>query len=173
MTPRPALFALAAVLCLPGAACNSTPEEPDPTWASAQIVAGSDNQLWQVMQLALNRTGFPQSAGMNRGDMHVVSGWKIELSPWKGKGTRKQAEILATPVGPDRWKIDVRVKKQINNTLAETLDYSYAEWEWAEDDEVTARIVLQHVRAYLSPEFELEDAQADPVEEYLKKIGEQ
>jgi len=164
-----ATLTLLALLSL--GACNSAPKEPEPTWTSSQLVVGSDNQLWQVVLLALNATGFPQGAEMNRGDMHVVSGWKIELSPWKGRGTRKQAEVLCTPLGPGRWSVDVRVKMQTNQTLAQTLDYSYADWEWVDDDETTARIIVQHMRAYLRPELILEDAPADPVEEYLRRVG--
>lgn len=153
-------------------ACQNTPEEPDPLLAEAQVECGSDNQLWKVVLLSLHQTGFPQGAEMDRGQMHVVTGWKIELSPWKGKGTRKQAEVWCTPLGPDRWDIDVRVRQQINNALARTLDYSYAEWEWVQDDDTMARIVLQHIKGYLNPEIELTDQPADPVEEYLQKIGE-
>jgi hypothetical protein len=160
-----------AALALAGA-CQSTPEEPDPILATSEVVAGSDNQLWKVVLLALNQNGFPQGAEMNRGEMHVVTGWKIELSPWKGKGTRKQAEVTCTPLGPDRWALAVRVRQQVNNTLAQTLDYSYAEWEWVPDDHVLARIVLQHIRSYLHPEIELRDQPDDPIEEYLRKVGE-
>jgi hypothetical protein len=61
---------------------------------------------------------------------------------------------------------------QINNTLSQTLDYSYAEWDWVPDDATTARILVQHIRAYLRPDLELHDEPADPVEEYLKRSGE-
>jgi hypothetical protein len=172
MNRRFALSAVLAVLCALGSACSTTPKEPEPSWASSALVVGSDNQLWQVMLLALNATGFPQGAEMDRGDMHIVTGWKIELAPRKGKGTRKQAELICTPLGPDRWSVDVRVRMQINNTLAQPLDYSYAEWEWVPDDLTTARIIVQHMRAYLRPELEINDAPVDPVEEYLRKAGE-
>ena len=174
MTQSPARLALALLAVLPflGACQSSPPEEPDPSWMQSEVHAGSDNQLWKVLLLALNQTGFPEGAEMNRGDMHIESGWKIELSPWKGKGTRRQALVTCTPVGPDRWEVSVRVRKQINNALARTLDYSYAEWEWVEDDDVQARILLQHLRGYLDPQIELTEHVEDPVEEYLRKVGE-
>jgi hypothetical protein len=161
------LLALCACLAL-CAACSSAPKEPEPAWAEAEVVAGSDSLLWKVILLSLRKLDFPEGAEMDRARMHVVSGWKIELSPWKGRGTRKQAEVLCTPIGPGRWSLEARVKTQVNNALARTLDYSYAEWEWVPDDPSEARVILGHVRAFLVPDLELEDLPTDPAREHLR-----
>lgn len=157
------LAALLAALALVCAGCASTPEEPEPTWAEAEVAVGSDSLLWKMLLLSLRKLDYPEGAEMDRSQMHVVSGWKIELSPWKGKGTRKQADVLCTPIGPGRWRLQARVKTQVNNTLARTLDYSYAEWEWVQDDAAEARILLQHVRAFLAPELEVGPEEPDPL----------
>ena len=162
------LLFLAALLA---AACSSTPDEPEPAWAGTQVTAGSDGLLWKVILLSLRKLDFPEGAEMDRAQMKVVSGWKIELSPWKGRGTRRQAEVTCTPIGPGRWALEARVKTEVNNTLARTLDYSYAEWEPVPDDESQARVLLQHVRAFLVPELEVEDQPLDPAQEYLRKTG--
>jgi hypothetical protein len=172
MTASRSLAGLLALVTLAPAACNSTPEEPPPTWARADVVAGSDSLLWKVVLLSLRKMDFPEGADLDRSRMRVASGWKIELAPWKGRGTRKQANVTCVPIGPGRWGLQVRVKTQVNNTLTRPLDYTYAEWEWVADDVESARILLQHIRTFLSPEIELEERPTDPVDEYLKKIGE-
>ena len=152
------------------AACSSMgkSKEPEPVVATTEVLAGSDSLLWKVVLLSLRKLDFPEGAEMERSQMKVVSGWKIELSPWKGKGTRKQAEVTCTPIGPGRWTVEARVKTQINNTLARTLDYSYAEWEWVPDDPSEARVILQHVRAFLQPELEVGEEPVDPLEQFRK-----
>jgi hypothetical protein len=168
--PAPWLALLLAPVLLQAGACSTTPDEPEPSLAETQVVAGSDSLLWKVVLLSLRKLDYPEGAEMDRAQMKVISGWKIELSPWKGKGTRKQAEVVCKPIGPGRWALTARVKTQINNALARTLDYSYAEWEWVPDDQTEARIILQHVRAFLQPDIEVEDAPPDPLE-HLKKTG--
>jgi hypothetical protein len=166
-----ALAGLALVAALLVGGCSSTPKEPDPVWAETQVTAGSDSLLWKVILLSLRKLDYPEGAEMDRAQMKVISGWKIELSPWKGRGTRKQAEVTCTPIGPGRWALEARIKTQINNALARTLDYSYAEWEWVPDDDSEARVLLGHVRAFLVPELEVEDQPLDAAEEYKRKTG--
>jgi hypothetical protein len=171
MKPMRIVIGLALLSALLAGGCSSTPKEPEPVWAETQVVAGSDSLLWKVILLSLRKLDFPEGAEMDRAQMKVISGWKIELSPWKGRGTRKQAEVLCTPIGPGRWELSARIKTQINNALARTLDYSYAEWEWVPDSTSEARVLLQHVQAFLVPDLEVEDQPLDPAEEYLRKTG--
>ena len=170
MNPMRAFTGLALLAALFAGGCSTTPKEPEPVWAETQVTAGSDGLLWKVILLSLRKLDFPEGAEMDRSQMKVISGWKIELSPWKGRGTRKQAEVTCTPIGPGRWALAARIKTQINNALARTLDYSYAEWEWVPDDQTEARIILQHVRAFLAPDIEVKDPPTDPLE-HLKKTG--
>jgi len=171
MNPMRAFTGLALLAALFAGGCSTTPKEPEPVWAETQVTAGSDGLLWKVILLSLRKLDFPEGAEMDRSQMKVISGWKIELSPWKGRGTRKQAEVTCTPIGPGRWALAARIKTQINNALARTLDYSYAEWEWVPDNDSEARVLLGHVRAFLGPELEVEDQALDPAEEYKRKTG--
>jgi len=162
------LFPILAALALCASACSVSPSGPEPALAEAEVVAGSDSLLWKVVLLSLRKLDYPEGAEMDRSQMKVVSGWKIELSPWKGRGTRKQAEVICTPIGPGRWTLTARVKTQVNNALARTLDYAYAEWEWVPDDPSEARVILGHVRAFLQPDLEVNEEPPDPLEHVRK-----
>ena len=155
------------LLALLAWSCNSAPKEPDPNWVSSEIAVSSDSTLWQVILLALHKMEFPKSAEMDRANMSLVSGWKIELSPWKGRGTRQRAEVSCTPVGPGRWQVETRVATQINQALARPMDYSYAEWEWVPDDGMTARILMQHIHSYFQRDIQLSEPVEDPIREAL------
>ncbi len=168
---RPAIL-LSALAALALCACETTPPEPEPSMIESEVVAGSDRLLWKIVLLSLRKMDFPESAEMDPTNMKAVSGWKVELSPWKGRGFRQQAEVTCTPIGPGRWEIETRVKKQVNQSLARPLDLSYAEWEWVPDDVEAARILLQHIRTFLNPSIELSEDEEDPVDAYLRKIEE-
>ena len=169
--PRSAIL-LSSLAFLALSACDTTPPEPEPVLIESQVVAGSDRLLWKIVLLSLRKMDFPESAENDPANMKAISGWKVELSPWKGRGFRAQAEVSCTPIGPGRWEVETRVKKQVNQSLTRPLDLSYAEWEWVPDDDMAARILLQHIRTFLSPEIKLSEEKDDPIEEYLKKIEE-
>ena len=164
-------FVVLVIAGLALGSCKSTPKEPEPQWARTEVTAESDDLLWKVILLSLRKMDFPEGADMDRGNMRLATGWRIELSPWKGRGNRRQAVVEAEPIGPRRWRVQARVRMQKNDTLARPMDPTYAEWVWIEDDVSAARIVLQHVRAFLQPELELRPEEVDPVEEYLKRQG--
>lgn len=151
------------------AGCETTPEEPDPVLMEAEVVAGSDRLLWDVILLSMRKLNYPESAASQPTEMHAISGWKMELSPFKGEGWRKRAEVTCTPVGPGRWRVETRVAMQVNETLAKTLDPSYAEWEWAADDTGEARVLLFHIRTFLDPQIELSPEEEDPIRRFLDR----
>jgi len=143
-----------AFLCLALASCTSTPKEPDALWAEAEIQVGSQRILREVAVLSLERQGFPIGAGIDPEGLSITTSWRNHLAPFRGEGYRQQAVIQAEPLGSGRFRVSVRVKKQINQSIAKPLDLSYAEWEWVEDDEDMARILLQHVRSYFAAEID-------------------
>lgn len=142
-------------LCLALAGCQSLtePSEPDGQWATAEVQAGSERILLEVAVLSLERQSFPIGAGVDPEGLSITTGWKNHLAPFRGDGYRIQALIQSEPLGSGRFRVSVRVKKQINQSIAKPLDLSYAEWEWVEDDTDMARILLQHVRSYFAPEL--------------------
>ncbi|MCZ6597427.1 MAG: hypothetical protein O7B99_07310 [Planctomycetota bacterium] len=164
---RISALALAAFLGL--GACSTAPKEPDPLWVEAEVEAGSDRLLWKLTLLSLNKMNFPEGSEMDPTNMRVVSGWKNELSPWKSEGFREQAEVNCVPVGPGRWRVEARIKRQTNESLTRPLDLRYAEWEWAPDNEMGARILLQHIRSFLGPSIELSEDEKSRLERMIER----
>jgi hypothetical protein len=168
MTPMKLLRTTAAVLVLALlGACNSAPKEPDGTWIRGNVEASSNRVLWRVTLLAMDKLGFPRSPHVDPNSLHCESGWKTQLQPFRGQGTRHMAVVDMTPVGDGTWDLKVRVKLQVNMTLAKPLDPTYAEWEWRNDDYRAAQVLLQHIKTYLPSTIEVRERPKDPLEGML------
>lgn len=154
------------------ASCSSAPDEPEPLWRDLEVSAPSDTVLWRVTLLSIRKMGFPLGAGLDQSALVAETGWKNDLAPFKGDGFRSMAEVRMRPVGPGRWSVRARVKKQVNQSIVRPLDLRYAEWEWVEDDERATAILLQHIRSFLDDDLELRDRPDDPVEAYLEERAE-
>lgn len=158
---------LPLVLASTLAACQSTPEEPEPTWVEDVVSAPSETVLWQATLSNLWRLGYPVGSQANPNTMTILTGWKTQLSPFRGKGYRLMADIHFVPTeassdGTPTWDVDVRVKKQVNMSLVKPLDPQYAEWEWRDDDEWEAAILLRHILADFPPTDILSDPEEGP-----------
>lgn len=165
-------LSLLFALLLPGlVGCVSSNREPDPVWQEADLDAPNDRLLWKVALRACDKMGFPLGAGLDPSTMVVETGWRTNLQPFRGEGTREKAELRFVPQERGLWTVEARVKRQRNMALARPLDIRYAEWEWFPDDVPTARLLVQHVRSYLSPDIQPVDRPDDPVEAYLRKHG--
>ena len=143
-----------AALALCGAACNSTPSEPDPVWQEEVVFAPSESVLWTATLQNLWRLGYPVGTEANPNEMHIVTGWKTQLAPYRGDGYRLMAELKFTrsdadgsgeQTGLPGWDVSVRVKRQVNMAIVKPLDASMAKWEWRDDDQVEAAILLRHI----------------------------
>lgn len=149
--------------------CSFNPPEPEGIWKEAEIEdVPSDSMLWSLALLSLDKLDFPR-AHLDRGSMQIQSGWLNHLAPFSGKGYRLQAEVAMEPLGERRWAVRTRVKKQRNMSIVKPLDPSYAEWEWSEDDEKTAMVLLMHIRSRLAPQLE-ETEQDDAVKRWLEQL---
>lgn len=148
-----------ASLCL-ALACTSVARQEaldakEERWKSAEVEAPSDRVLWQLTLLSVQGQGFPLAAGSDLGSRKLESGWKIDLQPFKGQGSRRRAIVRLTPLEPGRWKVETRVRVEHNQNLVTPLDPVRAQWKTSADDEGGAQVILQHIRARLSPELEL------------------
>lgn len=157
---------VALVLAL-AAGCKSAPEEPPPDWQSAALPAASSTVLMEVAVLAAEKLGYPLGSGLDPTTMTAVTGWQNSLAPFKGRGFRRQAEVHFDRRPDGTHVVRVRVRKQVNQSLVRPLDLQYAEWEWVPDDRQAARALLQHIRARLAPDLEVEPrgAAGDPAPE--------
>lgn len=153
---RPTLAPLVAlVLSLVSlAACNSarkpgevTGDEPDPVLIQKEITCRSERILDEITRLALSKQGYPGARGLEQ-DLSIETLWQNHLGTRKGEGYRQQALVRYKPLGGDRYELQVRVKRQINQSIVRPTDLSYAEWEWVDDDERAAQILAQLIQSY-------------------------
>lgn len=138
-----------AGLALALAACASFKAGP-PQVISGEVSAASERILWQIVALTLSHESFPVGTGFDPVDNTAVSGWRMSLAPFKGKGWREQAYIHYETIGPGQYRLDIRVTRQLNQDMAKPLDAGYADWEDAPDDVERAQVLLQGIRSWLA-----------------------
>ncbi len=131
--------------------CSSTPGDPEKegAWKEVEVHSPSDRMLWQLTLLSLQNMGFPLGSGLDPTAGVVQTGWKTELQPFRGQGTRARAYLRLEPLEPGLWKVRARVQRERNMALAAPLDPQRAEWKEAPDDETAALILLRHIQARL------------------------
>ena len=143
---------IAASLAL--GSCSSGPEIK-PQWEMSDVSAPTEQILWNVSQLALEKESFPLQGAPDRSERRIVSGWKTSLSTFRGQGYRAKATITYVRQSGGVYDVQVRVEREKNMDVVRPLDASYAKWEPAADDARAARILLQTIRSYLRPELEI------------------
>ena len=160
---------LAPVLAAGGtvASCSSgPPKEPEPAWQNWAPSIDNEKILWEVTVLALEKLRYPLGTGLDPASMRAESGWDMHLQPFKGKGYRRQAVVQYVRDDEGRYVCQVRVRRQLNQSLINPLDPAYAEWEWTADDLDAAAVLLQHIRSRLPDSFEVTEPEPDPLEEW-------
>jgi hypothetical protein len=147
-TPLWAAGVLLAALALlaPLSGCAGTREKGD--WASAHVTAGSDRLMWQVTIFALEKEGFPVTTQVDPGALVATTGWRTDLSPFRGQGHRERAEVRSVQTAPGNYEVRVRVERQVNMDIVQPLDLRFAKWEPAADNTEAAAVLLQRIRAW-------------------------
>ena len=148
---------LALLLCLTlglSSGCSSTRREPDANWRTTEVDAVSERILWTFVLNSLQRLGYPVGTGANPSELHVRTGWRTSLAPFRGQGQRALAEVRMRPVAHKRWLVEARVANQVNMALANPLDPRYAKWEWRPDDVSQADILLFTILASIQAPLE-------------------
>jgi hypothetical protein len=141
---------------LPLCACSALgSSEPAPSWQSAVVESPSDRVLWKITLLSVERMGFPLASGLDPSSGIVTTGWKTNLQPFSGDGTRARAEVRIEAEGPRQWRVRAHVQKQVNKSLVAPLDPTRAEWEWVPDDSTQTSILLRHIVAAFEPDLEV------------------
>lgn len=152
---------LVCLLATPLGACMFGRGEPKPSWRTTEVTAVTEHVLWLFATDVLKRQGFPVGTGANPVDLTVRTGWRSDLAAFSGDGRRRFAELKLVPLGDKRWEVSVRVATQANMALANPLNPRYAEWEWREDDETRADVLLQAIRSSIQTPLELNSEEGE------------
>jgi hypothetical protein len=126
-------------------------DEPEPVYIVKEITCRSERILDEITRLALAKQGYPGQRGLEQ-DLSIETLWQNHLGTRRGEGFRLQAFVRYSPLGADRYEVSVRVRRQINQSIARPTDLSYAEWEWVPDDERAAGILAQLIVSYFADE---------------------
>jgi len=157
-TARTRFLAGAALACLVlGCLVGCKASEPEPKWIRKSVEAENDRLLIDVTALALQKSGFPVGAGIDPGNLTVLSGWHTSLAPFRGEGWREQCEVRYAKHAPRHYEVSIRVRRDKNDDLVHPLDITYAQWLPQEDDVDRSRAVMQHIRSLLETDVKVEE----------------
>ena len=148
---------LASALC----ACESQTKYP-PAWKTDEVRVASERLLWEVTVFALDKEKFPVGSQMDPTTLTALSGWRNSLAPFRGKGRRERAEVRYEPLGPNLYRVMARVEREINDDYVQPMDLSYAKWESAPDNQEAALVLIQRIRSWIEPGFEMRKADNKP-----------
>ncbi len=142
---------LLPLLCLLLAAfACSTPPAIDETGDWAEVVveeAPPQRDLLSAAEYAVVRAGFPPGE-RDEARGTVVSGWDLNLQPFRNQGARWRGIIKVERV-EGGTRLAARVQHQRNTEKDDTLDPGAAEWEDLADDRGRARVLLQQFLSQL------------------------
>ncbi len=133
---------------------------PPKLWEETEVGTPSEQLLREVLLLGLRKSDYPVGKGMDPGERQVVSGWRMSLSPFKGRGWREQATVTWEPRGANRYGIKIRILRESNESLR-PLDLRHAKWRRAPDNPENGKIVLQYVRSQFGSDFEVGESAAE------------
>ncbi|MEZ6005168.1 MAG: hypothetical protein R3F17_04035 [Planctomycetota bacterium] len=145
---RFALLLLAPVLL-----CGCRMFSSAPPKHTEEVTVGTRNSrvLFEAVVLGLQKEGFSVGQGADPGKNEVVTGWRVNASPFKGKGYRERATVNFSPAETEGESlVTCRVERETNESFRPLLEGS-AKWERAPDPEDVPKRVLAFIDAYLQP----------------------
>lgn len=153
MSPR--LLPVVAALCLGwSASCAGTEVYPE-VWKSDELEVPSERLLWEVTVMVLDKEQFPVGSQVDPTTLTALSGWRNNLAPWRYKGYRERAAVRYEQLGPQLYRIEVRVEREVNNDPIRPMDLSYADWQPGPDNEQAALVLIQRIRSWIRPGLEM------------------
>ena len=131
----------------------STTKVNEARWESAETSSVSQHVLNEVVKLALAKSDFPVlGSGFDPVTRTMTSGWRTDLVPMTGRrtrGFRERAWVQYSAAEMGKFKIEVRVEREVNKNLARPLDPEYADWESGPDAVERAKFLLQLIKVSL------------------------
>lgn len=152
---------LCATLCACGS-LGSRDVEPEGTWLERDVAAPSSSVVRETVMGAFERLHYPVGSGFDPVAQEIESSWQTHMGVFRNQGFRRQAVARYAVIEPGRYHIEVRVKRQRNESLAAPTDPSRAEWKWEDDDGLAAGILMQHVLSAFDVPLELGAGEATP-----------
>lgn len=136
----------AGLLLLAGLpACSLFGDEDPGVWTERSLNSSPPRrELLSYCHRGMVQAGYPLPE-IDEAHDRVVSGWRTELQPFGGAGLRRRATLEVVPGASGAVTLRARVEAQSNEELARPMDPAEAKWKDQPDDEVGARILLQHV----------------------------
>lgn len=143
------LILLLALFAAPLLSCSSPPHvDEDGTWSEVVVQnAPPQRDLLSAAEQAVMRTGFPPGE-RDEARGNVISGWDINLQPFRNQGRRWRG-IIKIEVVEEGTRLAARVQTQKNVEMDDTLDAGAAEWEDEPDDRGRSRVLLQQLLSQL------------------------
>ena len=143
------LFLLLALPLLTG--CQLFRKKHVEIWEETTLNVMNQQVLFTGAVYALQKEGFPVGMGADAGQGLIITGWRVQESPFKGKGFRERATLRFAP-GEDgvTSTVRVRVERETNESFRPTVQGS-AVWERDEDQKSVSRRILQYTHSYLDP----------------------
>lgn len=145
------LLAVAAAFFTACAAPDASGSAREGEWVEADLVVPSERVLRQIAVQAMSRNGFPPGTEAHNAQSMVSSSWKVDLQPFKNKGTRAKAYVEYEERSAREWHVWVRVEKELNAELAKPLELAKAKWEAGPDDNESASRILRMIQMVLAP----------------------
>jgi hypothetical protein len=143
-------------------ACSVLGANPE-SWIEGDVNIASERLLRQIATIAMEKNGLPPGTEEGNLQSTVSSGWKVQLQPFKGDGTRAKAHMQYEEKSTSVWHVYIRVQKDTNEELARPLDLTQAQWASGPDDDAWATRILKTMQAMLGTEFHLSPEMAPPV----------
>ena len=149
----PSLVSVLLLLLVSGlASCISVNREIP---AERTVVAKTEFELWQALRIAVDLSDYPVGGGADSAKREILSGWKLDLAPYRGKGFRTRviasyqpSEDASTQEPLEAFDVTIRVEKDINESYR-SLDPAYADWKGAPDDLIAAKTIMQRLESLL------------------------
>ncbi len=141
--------------------------KPEPQWVEHTVMAGTEGILWNAIEDAFDKVDLDLGTGIDLQACTARSGWRLSLSPFKGKGYREKASLEFSSAASDTegaYDVRVRVERESNEDIVRPVDPSFAVWEPAPDGVGLARRIMQFIRSALPAEFEMQ-GRRDPFEQ--------
>ncbi len=139
---------LCLLLLLGFSSCRLFQAHVPEQWEEAKIDTQNQKVLFEGIVLALGQEGFRVGTGAQPGKGVVRTAWRVNASPFKGKGWRERATVTFAQGEEGKSVVRARVHRETNESLRPLLEGS-AKWKRTDDQVNVSLRILEYLHAYL------------------------